>query len=261
MNNLVICGDSFNIGIGCHNLETEPYGSLLASNLNKNLINLAKGSSSNFSISLQVKYALENISNIDFMCIGVTTYNRTEWFKEGYDFAGEIKNTDVNYHQYPPYGKDSYKYTIPNPMQNDKNYNGKLLTENFNSIIDYVDNCIDNPNWQSNYYARFDNEGNDKMKLLKDYYLNIFDDQIQRQYDMGMMVMSHILLKNKGIRHLFLTYDKGFDGYINDENIVDADFMKLSHQYPDDMETMHTSKTGHEIVYNYIIEKIKNNGW
>lgn len=261
MNNLVICGDSFNIGIGCHNLEKEPYGNLLSSKLNKNLINLAKGSSSNFSISLQIKYALENISNIDLMCIGVTTYNRTEWFAEGYDFKGEIKNTDVNYHQYPPYGKDSYKYIISNPMQNDKRYNGKLLTENFNSVIDYVDNCMDNPNWQSNYYARFDSEGRDKMKLLKDYYLNIFDDQIQRQYDMGCIVMSHILLKNKEIPHLFLTYDRGFDEYISDVNIVDVDFMKLSHQYPDDMGTMHTSHIGHEIVYNSIIKKIEKNGW
>jgi hypothetical protein len=33
MKNLVICGDSFSIGIGCHNLETEPYGSLLAKKL------------------------------------------------------------------------------------------------------------------------------------------------------------------------------------------------------------------------------------
>lgn len=261
MNNLVICGDSFNIGIGCHDLEKEPYGNLLSVKLNKNLINLAKGSSSNFSIFLQVKYALENISNIDFMCIGVTTYNRTEWFEEGYNFVGEIKNTNVNYHQYPPYGVDSYKYIIPHPMKDDKNYKGKLLTENFNSVIDYVDNCMDNPNWKSNYYARFDNEGKDKMKLLKDYYLNIFDDQIQRQYDIGCMVMCHILLKNKGIKHLFLTYDKGFDSYIKSENVVDVDFMKLSHQYPDDMGTMHTSYVGHKIVYNSIIKKIETNGW
>ena len=28
MKNLVICGDSYNIGIGCHDLHNEPYGSL-----------------------------------------------------------------------------------------------------------------------------------------------------------------------------------------------------------------------------------------
>jgi hypothetical protein len=262
MNNLVICGDSFNIGIGCHNLEKEPYGSLLSDKLNLNLINLAKGSSSNFSIFLQVKYAIENYKNIDLMCIGVTTYNRTEWFPENYEFNGDIKNTNVNYHQYPPFGKDSYKYNIPNPMQLDGDYNGKLLTENFNSIIDYVDNCMDNPNWKSNYYSRFDTESKTRMKLLKEYYLEIFDDNIQRQYDIGMMNLAHSLLKNKGIKHIFLTYDLvEFNKYIPMKNLANVDFMKLSHQYPDDMNTMHTSNIGHEIVYKIILDKLKNNDY
>lgn len=261
MKNLVICGDSFNIGIGCHDLHTEPYGSLLSNDLNLNLINLAKGSSSNFSIFLQVKYAIENIKNIDLMCIGVTTYNRTEWFPENYKHSHNLKNTNVNYHQYPPFGKDSYAYILPNPMISDTEYNGKMLTENFNSIIDYVDNCMDNPNWKSNYYARFDTESKNRMRLLKEYYLEIFDDSIQRQYDIGMMNLAHTLLKSNGINHLFLTYDTEFNQYISTENLVDVDFMKLSKQYPDDMGTMHTSSKGHIIVFDNVTTKLKQNGW
>jgi len=261
MKNLVICGDSFNIGIGCHNLNTEPYGSLLSNKLNLNLINLAKGSSSNFSIFLQVKYAIENLKNIDLMCIGVTTYNRTEWFPENYNFEGELKNTNVNYHQYPPFGKDSYASLLSNPMESDINYNGKLLTENFNSVIDYVDNCMDNPNWKSNYYARFNTESKNRMKLLKQYYLEIFDDKIQKQYDIGMMNLAHTLLKSNGINHLFLTYDCEFNQYICSENLVNVDFMKLSKEYPDDMGTMHTSNIGHDIVFNDVINKLKQNEW
>ncbi len=56
MGNIVICGDSFSIGIGCHDLHNEPYGSKLANHFNKNILNFAKGSSTNFSIFLQVKY-------------------------------------------------------------------------------------------------------------------------------------------------------------------------------------------------------------
>ena len=33
MKKLVVCGDSFAKGIGCRNLETEPYGSLVANSL------------------------------------------------------------------------------------------------------------------------------------------------------------------------------------------------------------------------------------
>ena len=259
MKNLVICGDSFNIGIGCHNLQTEPYGSLLSNKLNLNLINLAKGSSSNFSIFLQVKYAIENLKDIDLMCIGVTTYNRTEWFPENHIHTGNLKNTNVNYHQYPPFGKDSYAYTLPNPMVLDARYDGKLLTENFNSVIDYVDNCMDNPNWKSNYYARFNTESKNRMKLLKQYYLEIFDDTIQRQYDIGMINLAHSLLKSNRINHLFLTYDTGFNEYIPNENLIDIDFMKLSKEYPDDMGTMHTSSVGHNIVFNTIMDKLQSN--
>ena len=82
MKNLVICGDSFSVGIGCEDLINEPYGSLLAKELNLNLINLAKGSSTNLSISLQVKYAIENIKDIELLIIGTTCYYRTEWFPE-----------------------------------------------------------------------------------------------------------------------------------------------------------------------------------
>ena len=261
MKNLVICGDSFNIGIGCHNLQTEPYGSLLSNKLNLNLINLAKGSSSNFSIFLQVKYAIQNLENIDLICIGVTTYNRTEWFPENHIHNGNLKNTDVNYHQYPPFGKDSYAYTLPNPMLLDTNYDGKLLTENFNSVIDYVDNCMDNPNWKSNYYTRFNTESKNRMKLLKQYYLEIFDDTIQRQYDIGMINLAYSLLKSNGINHLFLTYDTEFNQYIPNKNLVDIDFMKLSKEYPDDMGTMHTSNIGHKIAYETIINKLQSNEW
>ena len=44
MKKLVVCGDSFAKGIGCRNLETEPYGSLIADKLGLELVNIAKGS-------------------------------------------------------------------------------------------------------------------------------------------------------------------------------------------------------------------------
>ena len=53
MKKIVICGDSFNIGIGCRDLANEPYGQLLSKELGIPIINLAKGSSTNLSIYLQ----------------------------------------------------------------------------------------------------------------------------------------------------------------------------------------------------------------
>ena len=70
MKNLIICGDSFSVGIGCSDLRTQPYGSLLSDKLGLNLFNLAKGSSTNLSIFLQVKYAIENIRDIEYLIVG-----------------------------------------------------------------------------------------------------------------------------------------------------------------------------------------------
>ena len=82
MKNLVICGCSFARGIGCVDLNKSPFGILLSEKLNLNHISLAKGSSSNFSIYLQAKYAVEKIKDVDLVIVSVTSYDRTEWFKE-----------------------------------------------------------------------------------------------------------------------------------------------------------------------------------
>lgn len=259
MGKIVVCGDSFSIGIGCHDLKNEPYGALLSKELNKEIINLAKGSSSNFSIFLQVKYAVENIDDIDLLIIGTTCFYRTEWFPDNASENRPLDNTNVNYHNYPPYGEMTYPYLLKNPMIDDKNYKGELLTENYMGIIDYVDNYIDKGLKDSKYFDKFLGEPFEKIKLLRDYYLYFYDSRIQRQYDIGMINLGHVLLKNNNIKHLILTpYVDEFSNYMNKNNLLDIDWGLLSNQYPDDLKTLHTSYEGHIVVYNKIIEKIKS---
>ena len=261
MRNIVVCGDSFSIGIGCHDLHNEPFGSLLAKNFNKKLFNYAKGSSTNFSILLQVKYALENVKNIDLICIGVTSYNRVDWFPEKVNVPNPIKLTNVNYHQYPPYGKDTYAYLLENPMKDDSKYTGEMLTENYYGVVDYVDNVLDGDRGAGNYFLKFKNERPERMRLLRNFYAELFDDNIQRQYDIGIITMVHNLLKSKGINHLVLTPDGEFTQYIPKENLVNVDWHKLSSKLPDDLKTLHTSAEGQKVVYETVLRKIEQNGW
>lgn len=262
MSNIVVCGDSFSIGIGCHDLHNEPFGSLLAKNYSKKLFNYAKGSSTNLSIFLQVKYALENLNNIDLLCIGVTSYNRVDWFPEDIDLKdGQLKLTNVNYHQYPPYGKDTYAYLLENPMKNDPRYRGEMLTENFYGVVDYVDNILSGKRGAGDYFAKFKGERPERMKLLREYYAEIFDEKIQRYFDIGIITMAHNLLKSKGINHLILTYDSEFTQFIPRENLVNVDWYKLSSKFPDDLGTLHTSAEGQRVVYETIIKKVEQNGW
>jgi hypothetical protein len=256
MKNLVICGDSFSIGIGCHDLKNEPYGSLLANELGFNLINLAKGSATNLSISLQVKYAVENIKDIELLIIGNTCYHRTEWFPETAKENNEISTLNTNYHQYPPYGEGTYLCIIEHPFKKDTRYIGEMLTENWYGIIDYVDNFLNKGVGSATYFSKFSKERPERMQLLKQYYYEFFDSRIQRQYDMGVIIKSHVLLKNNNINHLILTNDNEFEMYIPNTNLVNVDWGMLSHQYPDDLPSLHTSFEGHNKVYNKIKTKL-----
>ena len=258
MKKIAICGDSFHIGIGCHDLKNEPYGSLLAKHFDSELYNFARGSSSNFSILLQVKYAIEHVEDIDFMCIGVTSYDRTEWFSENSEYEHyDIDLTDVNYHQYPPYGYLTYMTLLDNPMKSDEKYKGKMLVENYTGIVDYIRYNSENKNHDADYFKKFKNEPLEKMELLKKYYLDIFDIGIKRLYDVGVITMAHNLLKAKGIPHFILTHDEEFKKYIPDENLLNIDWGIICRKFPDDIKSFHTSYEGHIEVFNEILKKIK----
>jgi hypothetical protein len=257
---LVVCGDSFAVGIGCLNLPDESFGSLLAKELGLDLINLAKGSSSHFSIRLQAIYAIEKINDIDLLILSNTSYNRTEWFATGTPSDVQIKNESVNYHQYPPYGEQSYITRFKHPLVNDSDYTGEMLTENYLGIVDYVETFL-NHNRESGYYHRFNTESPEKMRLLYEYYKHIHEDKIKKWYDIGIITLTHILLKNKGIRHIVISDDSECFPYIDPINLCEVSWGKLSLKYPDKLNTYHTSEIGQHVAYTTILNKLHFNGW
>ena len=192
------------------------------------------------------------------LIVGNTCYHRTEWFPENAREDRETNNLNVNYHEYPPYGEGTYPYLLENPMKSDPRYRGEMLTENWYGVIDYVENILDKHNNvnESTYFKKFKNERPERMRLLKQYYLEFFDSRIQRQYDMAVIIKSHVLLKNRGIKHFVLTNDTEFNQYIPDENLVDVDWGKLSQTYPDDLKSLHTSWEGQKVVYDNICKKL-----
>jgi hypothetical protein len=263
---IVVCGDSFAVGIGCRDLINEPFGSLVAAELNRPLINLAKGSSTNMSIFLQMQYVADKLADTtEIALIGNTSYDRVEWFPLDTDFdnKAEITNEMVNYHQYPPYAPHSYLQTLPMPMENDPDYTGKMFTENYMGVIDY---------WQtfgkkrtkpySDYYKRFDNEPKQRMKTLYDFAATIHEPRINRIYSIGVLAMGHQRLKRAGIKHLIFSHEvEAYEKYIDRENLVDISWGQLSVDYPDDLPSWHTSAQGQRIAYEKVMNKLKENGW
>lgn len=260
---IIVCGDSFSIGLGCRDLLNEPYGSLLSKELDMPLINLAKGSSTNLSIYLQAKYAVDILADIaEIVIVASTTYDRVNWFPLDYPSNRyEISNADVNYHEYPPYGKDSYLQLLDNPMKDDPNYNGKMFTDNYHTIIDYWENWR-SKNKDPGYYYRFTNEPKERTKTMYDFAASVHDNRIERLNSIGVLTMAHLLLKRAGIKHLILTREvEEYNKFMDVENLVDVDWGKLSIDYPDDLPTFHTNFEGHCVVFNTVLTKLNENNW
>lgn len=263
--NIVICGDSFNIGIGCRNLSTEPYGQLLSVALDKPIINLAKGSSTNFSIYLQAKYAVENLST-DLVIVSHTSYDRFDWFPLGANVGQEITLSDVNYHQYPPYGNQSYvidgkQIVINSPMKDDPSYSGTMLTENLRGIIEYWEK-FRSKNVNSGYFDRINSEPTERIRLIYNYAMSLHEEKISKIQSAGVITLAHQLLKKANIPHLILTNEPIFYlDFIDYVNVCEVDWLRLSNNYPDDLPSSHTSHIGHQIVFEKILNKLKENKW
>lgn len=260
---LVVCGDSFSVGIGCHDLSAEPYGALLSRKLDKPIVNLAKGSSTNFSIFLQAKHVVDNLKhNTDLVLVSNTSYDRVDWFPIDYESKRHnIDNTEVNYHQYPPYGQATYHVVIDHPLKDDPKYVGKMYTENFRGVIDYWE-TFGSKSKHSDYYARFSNEPPARMKLLYDYALSIHDTRINRLQSIGALTMAHQLLTKAGINHLILTHEVDeYAKYMDVRNLVHVSWGELSMQYPDEIRSLHTSSQGHIVAYQSVLDKLIENGW
>ena len=73
-----------------------------------------------------------------------------------------------------------------------------------------------------------------------------------------MINLAHSLLKENNINHLILTEDSYYEKIIPKENLVNVSWGELSKKYPDSLKTLHTGETGHKIVYEKIIAKLKD---
>jgi hypothetical protein len=267
-NRIIVCGDSFNIGIGCRDLHTEPYASLLAAKLDRPLINLAKGSSTNLSIWLQVKYAVEELraNSSDIVLVNETSSNRFNWFPQGIDVQErEITNLDVNYHDYPPYGNNSYwpQQLDTHPMQDHHGYKGTMLTENINGIIDYLDVFVANGwNQRGSYYNRILDEPEAKLRLIKDFYASVYNEQLSQLQSQAFMSMASTLLSNTGANHvMLLPWIELYKDLIKDDNILRFSWGAITLECPDDVNTGHASAQGHVLAYEMIVNKLQENGW
>lgn len=259
MKKLVICGDSFNAGIGCRDLKTQPYGVVLAAKLGMELVTLARGSSSNFTTHMQANFAAQMNPLPDVVIIGSTSWDRVEWLAEGKDHVPyPMTSASLNYHMYPPHhgtNWDNKQQPIPFFMDGRADYNPVILSEQVGGIDDYLQTLKRNDG-SANYYARLHKEPKAKLELITRYYTEIFDGPIKKHYDAGILLKAYMTVKKKGIRCIVLSDDPELLSLIPAEDIHCMNWFTLSKTYPDTIGSMHASEEAHDLVAWQLFRKL-----
>ncbi len=259
---LVLCGDSFNYGIGCDNMHTQPYAVLTANNFNWDLVRLARGSASNYVIHLQGMYATKMNPKPHLVILGATSNDRIEWLATGKSLHKDPTLEDVNYHLYPPHHQTPPKHESPMPfhLNNDPNYNPKILSEQVVAFSEYC-GLVKKGN-PLGYYERLHSESTEKLELIDRYYMDIFDSKIKRDYDAGVLLMAYNKIKKAGINCIIVSSDTRFLELVNDErDFFYQHWGRLVTLWPDSVKSMHTGAGGHADTAERLIKHIEDKGF
>lgn len=261
MKKIVVCGDSFNCGIGVLDLQTQPYGVLLAQKLGAELVTLARGSASNFAVHLQVEYAARMDPKPDLIVIGTTSYDRIEWIEEGKTQRFPLEARHINYHLYPPHhNPEANKNPFDHHFLNKSEYDPCLLTEQVGGIDDYIKvrerEKSSNVQGAIHYYKRLHTEPIEKLKRMCQYYVEILNGDIKRNYDVGVLLKSYLYAKKRGIKCVILSNDPLLLDLVPADEIHSMNWFGLSQKYPDKIGSMHASEEAHAIVAEELYRKL-----
>ena len=256
---LVVCGDSFNYGIGCRDLTTQPYGIKTAENLGWNCIRLARGSASNYAIHLQGMYAATNLNpKPDLVILGTTSYDRIEWVAEGKELNQEPTLENLNYHLYPPHNMAQPLHDSPMPyyLENSQRYDPKILSEQVVAFQDYF--RILSKDRNNEYYKRLRSEPKPKLELIDQFYFEIYNEWIKRDYDVGVIMLAYRKIKKAGINCIIAGPDyKYYDFVDGHTDFFPINWGQLSREYPDTVNTLHCSEEAHELISQALTNHIK----
>lgn len=273
---IVVCGDSFNYGIGCTDLYTKPYGPMVAKHFGWNCIRLARGSSSNYVTHLQGAYAANMNPKPHLVILGITSYDRIEWVSEGESISDKEhpKLEHVNYHLYPPhlFPEPHHEHPMPFYMDGKEFYDPKILSEQVVAFDEYIkiyrkaeetknpEARVDGIPTSLNWYKRLRSEPIEKIELIYNYYMHVMDSKIKRDYDMGVILKTYTKIKKQGINCIIVSADMGYKEYVeNPSDFFLQPWGELTKKWP--TPCLHTGDGGHEDTALRLIEHIKMFGY
>lgn len=247
---LVVCGDSFNCGIGCNDLSTQPYGVLLARSLGMELTTLARGGASNYTVHLQAEYAIRMSPKV--VIIGTTSYDRFEWVSEDKKLNHPPTALNINYHEYPPHHGNG---AVPYYFEGRMDYKPMILTEQAGGIEYFVRHR--HKEGAGDYFKRYHNEPIDKLQLMIDYYVHVSNGHIDEQYDISTIFKAYTKVNRAGIRCIVLTDNPELLELIGPEDTYYCNWFSLAKKYPDTVGSGHASPEAHALVAEALHKKLE----
>lgn len=258
---LVICGDSFNVGIGLKNMERDRYGQLVANHFKIDCVTLARGSSSNYGVYLQGKYTTGMKPKPSLVILSVTSYDRVDWIEEFSKPKEQLTLENLNYDGYPPHNFPPIGYDTPlDFFVKDKNYKPIIYTDQAGTLYDYLYENV-------TYYPRFLKEPRKKLELIYQHYLQVFCvnndvSPIKKDYDVSLILNAYTQIKRADINCLVLTDDiQRFSSVIDTKDIINHNWFRLANKYPDTLNTAHADEYAHTITADQVIKRIKENNY
>jgi len=251
---LAICGDSW-FSKDLHH-QNESFGEILSIKHNLNLLSLARGGCSNFSIALQVDQAIQ--MNPDFILVGCTDPNRIELPIQKNNFLENIKEYfNWNANQTSAYDKlkilSNVKYTRHNSLNIQYEWlkDPTIISESINNLMFHGAN------------SKLYNELTDQhINALRLYMVYLYDSGIKQQYD--CWVISDAVRRLYKSKIPFIIY---VEPLFNHEFIMDCDWIESKnkimfnefsyHSVPNGNRYFHTSTEGAIMFANYIEKRLK----
>ena len=237
---VVTCGDSFATGTGLEDNECfeKSFGGLVAEYLNVPHHVIARSGCCNYTIWLQVKHAVKQwATNKPFVVISMTNCARTVWYKSGTIPPLEPNIEHLNYQDYPPYTNSRAV-----PVSTDS----IMQSDTLSNLDTYLDGKV------NGIWPQLDREPKARLKLLRNWVADFFDPGIKQDYDNGIMLQAHTLLKKHNIPHVFLGWQPELENLMSDLNYVATDWGYWSRIHPDKYGTGHCNEQGHIEVFKLI---------
>ena len=257
---MVLCGDSFNYGIGCVNQYSQPYGVLTSNYFNWDLVRLARGSASNYVVHLQGCYAATMRPKPHLVILGTTSIDRLEWLATGTSFnKARPCLENVNYHDYPPHHEPQPLHDAPMDyyLRDNPKYDPKILSEQMGALPDYIHH-VKTKGVLLDYYRRLRSESIEKLELINRYYFDIVDSGIKRDYDVGVISLAYRRIKKQNINCIIVSDDPDYKFLVDNEgDLFLPDWGRCTATWPDSVGSLHAGEGGHADIAERLIKHIQ----